>query len=225
MSVVLLLVTWAVFLLVTLLVDFRHHRAADAARRAVCFVARASSAQLPADLLFHAGHTWVRVHRDNLVSIGATDFASNFAGELATIALPREFRLLHQGEPAWTLVSAKGRRLEQVMPIDGKVLAVNRELIREPNLVQRHPYDSGWILRVRPRDIHRSVLQLLSVAADRLWIEGISARVTALAGPSIGKLLDDANWATAFGDSLNDVDWDTLRHELFPTDAVLGKAC
>ena len=50
------------------------------------------------------------------------------------------------GESAWTLVSSRDRRLKQTMPIDGKVVAVNQELIEDPDLANSSPYEKGWIL-------------------------------------------------------------------------------
>jgi len=112
--------------------------------------------------LLQPGQTWVRIHNDDLVSIGTTDFAASFLGELLTVALPRESEVLHQGELAWTLVSRSGRKLAQVMPIDGEVLAINTGLARDPGLLQRSPYGEGWILRVQPRSIRSAVRNVTS---------------------------------------------------------------
>jgi glycine cleavage system H protein len=109
-------------------------------------------------ILVQPGETWIRIHNDDLVSIGTTDFAADFLGDLATVALPQESRFLHHGELAWTLVSKGGRKLVQAMPIDAEILAANIDLIRDPGMLQRSPYLKGWILRVRPRSIRSAVL-------------------------------------------------------------------
>jgi glycine cleavage system H protein len=176
----------------------------------------------PTDLLHHPGHTWVRVHDDNLVSVGATDFAMHFAGQLAAAKLPKEGARLQQGDPAWTLISTRGRQLPQQMPIEGKVLAVNDELIRHPELGQRAPYDKGWILRVRPRDLKNNIRNLFSGTAAAIWNDAARASITRRLSPALGALAHDGGeWFEGFGDRLDDGDWEALRRELFPTAEVI----
>ncbi|UCD23767.1 MAG: glycine cleavage system protein H [Gemmatimonadota bacterium] len=217
MSVVLAIATCALCLLVAGYVRRRRARVAEAARHAVYIVGDVSSTEPVTDVLFHSGHTWVRVHHDNLVSIGSTEFASNLAGSLETIAVPPESRSLRQGLPAWTLVARNGRELTQRMPIDGKVLAINREALHDPGVIQRSPYHQGWILRVRPRDIHRALLNLLPAPAERLWLETAFARVSAQLSSSLKHMFRDRMWAPRFGDWLRDAEWEVLKCELFPS--------
>ena len=55
------------------------------------------------------------------------------------------------------------------------------------------------------------------VVAAEAWIDGIRAKVTARLSPALGTVaLDGGEWATGFGERLEDVDWDALVNELFP---------
>jgi glycine cleavage system H protein len=178
----------------------------------------------PTDFLYHPGHTWVRVHDDNLVSVGATDFAMQFAGQLANVKLPNEGDRLHQGDPAWTLFSSRGRQLRQEIPVEGKVLAVNEELLRQPELGQQSPYAKGWILRVRPRDLKNSIRNLFSGKAAAMWNDAARASIAERLSPALGALAHDGGeWLQGFGDRLDDGDWEALRRELFPTSEVTAK--
>lgn len=171
--------------------------------------------------LFHPGHAWVYVHDDNLVSVGATDFATNFAGHLSAVELPREGARLHQGDSAWTLVSAKDRRLDQVMPIEGKVLAVNSDLLQDPQLAQKSPYEEGWILRIRPRELKSNLRNLLSAEASQMWIDATRSKISALLSPALGALAHDGGqWIAGFGDRLEDSDWEKLKQDLFSAAAA-----
>jgi glycine cleavage system H protein len=171
-----------------------------------------------AGFLFHPGHTWAHVHEDGLVSIGTTDFASNFTGNLAAIELPKEGRRIRQGERAWTLVAANDRRLRQTMPIDGRIIAVNDGLLKDPGLTQRSPYEEGWILRVRPRHLDESARNLLPETVAQGWIDAAQARITSVLSPAMGAVAyDGGEWVTGFGDQLSDPDWETLKRDLFPS--------
>ena len=38
-------------------------------------------------------------------------------------------------------------------PIDGKVVAVNEELLQSPELINKSPFESGWIVKLEPSNI------------------------------------------------------------------------
>src|SRR5512135_1174495 len=44
--------------------------------------------QVPADLFFHRGHTWVRLEGGDTVTIGLDDFAQKLVGPVGSLQLP-----------------------------------------------------------------------------------------------------------------------------------------
>jgi len=165
---------------------------------------------------YHPGHTWVYVHDDQMVSIGTTDFASHFAGNLAKVKLPKEGVRMHQGDPAWTLISRKRRRLDQTMPIDGRVVAVNSKLIEDPNLARVSPFEHGWVLRVRPQQRMSNVQDLFCAESARKWTSSVRSRIAAQLSPALGMVAQDGGeWSSAFGDRLTDEAWESIRNDLF----------
>ena len=208
----------AVFVSLVLSLDvFLHHRRRRVALAASRAVQLPASRQPPPDAYFHPGHTWVRLHSGDLASIGVSEFASNFAGQLASIELPAEGRRLNQAERAGTLVSRGNRRLDLAMPIDGQVLAVNRELLDQPHLAQQHPYDRGWLLRVRPSKAGAALSNLLPARAARAWLDASRTLIARKLEPSIGAVLNDGGeFEPAFGERLTDEAWSSVQSELFP---------
>lgn len=175
-----------------------------------------STSKPDSGFFFHPGHTWVFVHDDQMVSIGTTDFASNFAGNLAKVKLPKEGMRMQKGDSAWTLISKKRRRLDQTMPIDGKVVAVNSKLIEDPNLAQSSPFEHGWVLRVRPRQLMSNVQNLFSAESAQKWTSSVRSRIAAQLSPALGIVAQDGGeWSGAFGDRLTDEAWESIRNDLF----------
>ncbi|MEE8181229.1 MAG: hypothetical protein V3T67_05255, partial [Nitrosopumilaceae archaeon] len=37
-------------------------------------------------------------------------------------------------------------------PIDGVIEKINEELIEHPELINKSPYESGWIVKIKPQD-------------------------------------------------------------------------
>ncbi|MCC6407431.1 MAG: hypothetical protein IT453_09705 [Planctomycetes bacterium] len=194
----------------------QRQRAAARARTAVRFVEAAPSSEPAADLAFHPGHTWVQKHDERLASIGVSALAANFIGELGSIEAPAEGAKLDADQRACTLVAKNGRRLRLPMPIGGKVLAVNDELVRDPALVQRRPYDKGWILRVRPSHAEEAATALAAPAIAQRWFDEARAAVSARLSPIPASVaFDGGEWVPAFGERLDDEEWNELRRKLF----------
>lgn len=218
---ILVLLTFAAFIGAGWLVlEWRRARAegpsAEGALRAVPAHTPVPQAESP--LYLHPGHVWVSVAPDGLAMVGASDFAANFAGELSKVELPREGTRLRQGEPAWTLVSARNRKLTQVMPVDGEVVAVNREILKDLGLVNRAPLREGWILKVRPSRLAESLRGMFTGALADTWKEAAGLRLSALLSPALGRVAQDGGvWVARFGDMLDDSVWLSMREDLFPT--------
>jgi len=205
----LVLLTILVLLLVNALLE---RRAARARKYALPTPFDAAS-----EVYYHPGHAWARPTPDGLVTVGATDFASHFAGVLERVVLPPAGRRLGVGDRAWTLISKRGRRLDQLTPLSGKVVAVNEQLRGDPALAQGEPYGEGWILRLRPRSRRAELRGLLHGRTALAWRDAVR---NSLGGPSpLGALSQDGGeWIPGFGDRLDDAAWERAHRELFSSD-------
>jgi glycine cleavage system H protein len=171
----------------------------------------------PAGFRYSLGHTWVQLVSIDLALLGATEFAVSFAGRLAEVTPIRESKLLRTGETAWTFTSLKGRRLSQVSPIGGQVLAANSDILDDPALLQESPYETGWILCVRSPSIPHFMGKLLSQEPDLLCLERTCQCMTSVLGTALRLPFRDGGWRPCFGDEFNDEEWQTLCQEFFPS--------
>jgi glycine cleavage system H protein len=149
-----------------------------------------SAFQVPDHVMLHPGHGWVSANADDTVTVGIDDFARKLLGPVAGIELPAPGARLAQGAAGWTLETG-GERLDMVAPLDGTVVAVNERVLRDPELLTRDPYGEGWLLRMRPADLARSVGQLLTGAPARRWIDGVFEQLRARMTPELGLVLQD----------------------------------
>ncbi len=98
---------------------------------------------VPANLLYHPGHAWLRVDGADAATVGFTDFAGKVVGSPDAVRLPSPGTELRQGEPAWAVV-VDGKAIEMLSPVDGTVAAVNERVLRSPALAHDQPYEDGW---------------------------------------------------------------------------------
>ena len=128
--------------------------------------------EIPADLLYTSTHEWLRRDGENPdeVTIGITDFAQDEVGDVVYLDLPAEGAEVTGGEPCAEIESTK-TVAELYAPVSGAVIAANRDLEDQPELVNASPYDEGWIIRVRVAD-GAALEGLLDAAAYRAMLQG-----------------------------------------------------
>ncbi|TET04541.1 MAG: glycine cleavage system protein GcvH [Promethearchaeota archaeon] len=102
--------------------------------------------EFPENLKYTKTHEWVRIE-DNTASLGITDYAQHQLGDIVYIELPEKGANLERESTASEIESVKAVG-ELLMPLTGKIIEVNNNLVDNPELVNSSPYDSGWILKL-----------------------------------------------------------------------------
>ncbi|HWG77155.1 MAG TPA: glycine cleavage system protein GcvH [Steroidobacteraceae bacterium] len=105
--------------------------------------------RIPPELKYTRSHEWLRSLPDGSVEIGISDHAQEELGDLVFIELPQVGRRLASGEACAVVESVKAAS-DIYAPIAGTVLATNEQLAQAPELVNRDPYGSGWLMRLKP---------------------------------------------------------------------------
>ena len=94
--------------------------------------------EVPNDLLYTIEHEWVRL-KDNRATVGITDFAQGQLGDVVFVELPIEGMELTK-ENTFGVVESGKTVSDVYAPMTGKVVAVNKALESEPELVNNDPY-------------------------------------------------------------------------------------
>ena len=63
-----------------------------------------------------------------------------------------------------------------VAPIGGTVVERNEVVLKDPLLVNRDPYDAGWLVSIEPADWETQARQLISGGAIAAWVESETER-------------------------------------------------
>ncbi len=97
-------------------------------------------------------HEWLLVDGREGV-IGITDFAQDELGDVVYVAMPKIGARLVRGQSFGEIESVKTVS-ELFAPVAGEVIAVNGQLVSEPELVNASPYEDGWMVRIRLDEGH-----------------------------------------------------------------------
>ncbi|NLX07218.1 MAG: glycine cleavage system protein GcvH [Phycisphaerae bacterium] len=106
---------------------------------------------VPADRKYTKSHEWHKL-QDDLVVIGISEHAVTELTDITYVDLPKPGTKVTAGEPFGEIESVKATS-ELFSGISGEVTQVNETLASDPGLLNRDPYDSGWLIKVRPLDI------------------------------------------------------------------------
>ncbi|HBT47047.1 MAG TPA: glycine cleavage system protein GcvH [Peptococcaceae bacterium] len=105
---------------------------------------------IPEDLLYTAEHEWVKIS-GNRGRIGITDYAQESLGDIVFVELPQVGAEFKAGDAFGVVESVKSAS-DVYLPISGKVVAVNEELLDAPQLINQDPYGQGWMIEIELTD-------------------------------------------------------------------------
>ena len=222
MTVIMVLLTFAIFLLIDYVRSHKQIAKQPVIDRVVLEApshvvpAMVAGFQVPENVRYHSGHTWALIESRELVRVGLDDFASKLIGKMENIALPQRGRWVRQGQKIWTIFR-DGKSVDMVSPIEGTISDVNEAVAKNPNLALKDPYGEGWLVTVQAPDSKLNFRNLLGGALARMWTEDSALRLrrrmpvvmAAALAQDGGVAVDDI---TAH---LPEQDWATLTREFF----------
>ncbi len=105
----------------------------------------------PGDLHYSEEHEYVKPGNDaGTVVIGITDYAQGELGDVVYIELPEVGASFDRMDVFGTIEAVKAVS-ELFMPVAGEIVEVNGTLQADPALINRDPYDEGWMIKVQLR--------------------------------------------------------------------------
>ncbi len=221
MTVIMVLVTFAIFLLIDYVRGQKQLakqlvlQTANREPASRVVPAMVAGFQVPENLRYHAGHTWALSESRELVRVGIDDFASKLVGKIDGIALPQRGRWIRQGQKIWTIIR-DGKSVDMVSPIEGTVTDINEAVMTNPELARKDPYGDGWLLTVQAPDSKINFRNLMGGTLARLWTEASALKLQNRMSLAAGALAQDGGVAV---DDLTahmpDEDWANLTKEFF----------
>jgi len=101
----------------------------------------------PTDLLYAKTHEWLRQEKEG-GTVGITDYAQSALGDVVFVELPKTGRKVTAGEVIATVESVKAAS-DIYAPVTGEITETNPTLSADPGLINREPYESGWLFRIQ----------------------------------------------------------------------------
>ena len=113
-------------------------------------MATARGCVFPDELFYDVpNNMWYREESEGTVVTGMTMVAVALAGQLVAVTPKKAGRPVQAGKSCATIESGKWVGPAKIA-FDGEVVAVNDSLVAEPKLANTDPYQSGWLMRIKP---------------------------------------------------------------------------
>lgn len=113
------------------------------------------------EMLCSKSHEYVLKEDNGTCIIGLTDYAIEQLGDIVFLELPAVDDEFSQGNTFANIESVKAAS-EIYMPISGKVVEINEELIDAPEKLNEDCYENGWLIKVKPTGSEDEFAELLS---------------------------------------------------------------
>src|SRR5260370_9577336 len=156
MTVLLVLGTFLVFIVLDYFVNRRKAMRTVSAEAHTGAAARLGADYIdgflvPESLSYHNGHSWLVRERQNVVRVGADEFAAALVGKIEKIELPKPGQWIRQGQKMIGFIG-DSQTTETDSPTEGEVMAVNSDVLENPALLRQDPYGKGWLVSVHVPD-------------------------------------------------------------------------
>ncbi|MCG6202710.1 glycine cleavage system protein GcvH [Psychromonas antarctica] len=103
-------------------------------------------------LKFADTHEWVLDNGDGTITLGISNQAQQFLGDVVFVDLPEVGDSTEAGE-TFSLVESVKAASDIYAPVTGEVIEINEELADSPELINESPYSAGWIAKIKLTDI------------------------------------------------------------------------
>src|SRR3954453_20449507 len=101
----------------------------------------------PTDRRYLETHEWHKPQGDT-VTIGITQFAADELTDITFVQLPKVGTKVAANKAFGEIESVKATS-DLYSGVSGEVVAVNAGLSSEPGLVNRDPYEGGWMIKIK----------------------------------------------------------------------------
>lgn len=102
-------------------------------------------------LKFTETHEWVLDNADGTITMGISDQAQGFLGDVVFVDLPDVGDDVEMGE-TFSLVESVKAASDLYAPVSGEIIEINEDLQDSPELINESPYSAGWIVKIKMSD-------------------------------------------------------------------------
>lgn len=110
-------------------------------------------------ILCSKSHEYI-LEKNGKYIVGLTDYAVEQLGDIVFLELPEVGAEFHKGEVFATIESVKAAS-EIYMPITGRIVEINENVVDNPELLNESPFEKGWLVKIESESATLDSIDLL----------------------------------------------------------------
>lgn len=122
-------------------------------------------------LLYTKEHEWINIEDDGYATIGISEYAQQALGDITYVELPDVGQEVEQFEEFASIESVKAAT-DIFSPMSGKIIEINSALENKPELINKSPYEKGWIAKIEVSDLDEKS-NLMTAAEYSKFLESV----------------------------------------------------
>jgi len=103
------------------------------------------------NLKYTKDHEWVKIEGD-IATEGITDYAQSELSDIVMVEPPKIGRKVKTGEAVGTIEAVKAVS-DLYAALSGEVVAVNDAVVKDPSLINKDPYNQGWLYKIKVENV------------------------------------------------------------------------
>jgi len=92
-------------------------------------------------------HEWIRLEGD-IATEGISDYAQSELSDIVMVEPPKVGTKVKAGDPIGTIEAVKAVS-DLYACVSGEVIQVNEKVVKDPAIINKDPYNEGWILKIK----------------------------------------------------------------------------
>ena len=109
---------------------------------------------------FLGRHSWASLEPDGSATLGVAATFPHLMGELSSIEFPTAGEGTVQGQCFCQLRSGEQLVYRVWAPLSGRVIATNSAVVAQIDLIDRDPFETGWLTRIIPVNLDKELPNL-----------------------------------------------------------------
>lgn len=106
-------------------------------------------------------HSWADIVQDGVTVLGLGETFPARMGEIQRVEFPALNTFIWQGNLCVKIIAHKHLVHSVWAPLSGKVVEINHELEKNPNLMNTEPYQNGWLIKIIPTNLESELENLI----------------------------------------------------------------
>ena len=143
--------------------------------------------KMPLGLFYSKNHTWTQLEKSGLAKVGLDDLLVHITGSTTINYNVNKGDRVKKGDLIDHNIQNE-KQLSITSPISGKFESFNKTLFENPEIMNKDPYEKGWIAKIKPEDWQMETKAYL-LAEDALeWAKNELSRVKDFVAVSMKKI-------------------------------------